>query len=407
MCDTFSFFSALNNEESFFAKNSDRDPGEPQVIEWITDARQNFRSDFLTERLPKYHRQLETLKKVFPVYGHPYAALISRPTWIWGAEMGVNEKGVSIGNEAVFSKEPLIEDGLLGMDILRLALHNAATAREAASMICELLERYGQGGNGSYSGSLKYHNSFLVKDAREVLVIESSGKNWVLKEIEGSASISNCYTIGADFSESSRDFKGIDLKKAVENRFYTFFSEGDLRSRYTAGQIASRDKGVEEVFELLRSHINPGNTLKKGMRSICVHPGTLVKSETTSSMVVHYKGDQLVVWVSSAPNPCVSVFKPVILGQKENAFPQYSSLETSLEYFNRNREVAEYLVKHQKFFNREVRTLRDALQKQLLELIYSGSATKSEAQLLADCTLCYQKEQDYLQSLEALILKLH
>ncbi|THD67389.1 hypothetical protein E7Z59_06925 [Robertkochia marina] len=401
MCDTFTFFSKIEKDESFFAKNSDRDPGEPQIIEITDEVKPHFDNTFFTESLPKYTPQLEALKRLIPKYDHPYKAILSRPTWIWGAEMGVNEKGVCIGNEAVFSKEPLIPDGILGMDILRLALHNGATATEAAEIITSVLESCGQGGNGSYSGSLKYHNSFLIKDFHRAYVIESSGKNWVRKEVKECASISNSYTLRKDYNLASHAFRGTDLKKDLENSFYTFFSKGDFRQDYTHQQIKYLDKGVNEVFGILRSHISADNKMKRGMRSICVHPGIIVKSETTSSMIVHYYKDKIITWVTSSPNPCVSLFKPLVLSNN-NAFHQFRSPERALAYFKTNRSVAEFLVRNKVIFNKEVKSLRDELQAQFLDIIYSDLENKTTEQLVADCSRCFEMEQTYLQQIHTL-----
>lgn len=52
------------------------------------------------------------------------AVILSKPNWMWGAEMGANECGVAIGNEAIWTND---NDGdsdphvkrLLGMDLVR------------------------------------------------------------------------------------------------------------------------------------------------------------------------------------------------------------------------------------------------------------------------------------------------
>ena len=49
--------------------------------------------------------------------------LLSKPAWLWGAEMGANSYGVAIGNEAVWNRlsDPDFDavPRLLGMDLLR------------------------------------------------------------------------------------------------------------------------------------------------------------------------------------------------------------------------------------------------------------------------------------------------
>ena len=46
--------------------------------------------------------------------------MLSRPAWLWGAEMGANEHGVCIANEAINAREPAAEtEALLGMDLVR------------------------------------------------------------------------------------------------------------------------------------------------------------------------------------------------------------------------------------------------------------------------------------------------
>lgn len=57
-----------------------------------------------------------------PQAAHTHAVMLSKPAWLWGAEMGANEHSVAIGNEAVWTKEAGpqdAEEALLGMDLVR------------------------------------------------------------------------------------------------------------------------------------------------------------------------------------------------------------------------------------------------------------------------------------------------
>lgn len=52
-----------------------------------------------------------------------HAIMISKPAWLWGAEMGANEHGVCIANEAISTKEAAAEtEALLGMDLVRYCM---------------------------------------------------------------------------------------------------------------------------------------------------------------------------------------------------------------------------------------------------------------------------------------------
>ena len=95
MCDTVVATSDVTADgETLFGKNSDRDPNEAQGICFIPAA------DHAPDSVVKC-----TYIEV-PQAAHTHAVLLSKPFWMWGAEMGVNEHNLVIGNEAVFTKVP-------------------------------------------------------------------------------------------------------------------------------------------------------------------------------------------------------------------------------------------------------------------------------------------------------------
>jgi len=288
MCDSF---VTITDHGLMFAKNSDRDANESQLLEWSAAAD---------------HEVGDTVSCTWidiPQVAHTHAVLISRPWWMWGAEMGANEHGVVIGNEAVFTKGPKGEKALLGMDLLRLALERATTADDAVAVIVDLLETHGQGGPCSYERpGFSYDNSFLVADPGGAVVLETAGRTWATEVVTGAGrSISNGLSIPS-------------FAKTHSSPNRTWVACASTRRRMTES-MASRARGPADLMEALRSHgttVSPRwSPIHGGLQAPCVHAGGLLaSSQTTASWVSDLRGPDR-HWATATSAPCTSLFKPV------------------------------------------------------------------------------------------------
>lgn len=313
MCDTL---YRKDGDLSWFAKNSDRHPDEPQCL------------CMAPRRAPEPESAVGQVRFGQPDRGLSFA--LSRPSWMAGGEMGLNEAGVSIGNEAVFPrhKDKARRDGTLGMDILRSALGHARSAAEARDFICAFVEAHEQGGNGAYKGNLVYSNSFLVADRNEAYVVETAGRRWAYRKAGAAASISNAYSIASDFdgidARTGAELKvggrsGASFKDLVQDPFYLLFTRGERRQACTLAALSGTPGtpfGFETTLAALRTHDASGRG--RSMSCPCLHEaGFPLKSTTTASLIVEYlapaKQEATLLWFSGTPYPCLSVFAPVIL----------------------------------------------------------------------------------------------
>ncbi len=276
-----------------FAKNSDRDPNEAQFLDWQPRA-----SHPAAARVRCTWIEIGQARET-------HAVLLSRPFWMWGAEIGANEHGVVIGNEAVFTDQRYAKSGLTGMDLLRLALERAASAADAVTVITDLLEQHGQGGGcGHERRGFTYHNSFLVADAAGAYVLETAGKLWTAEKVaSGARSISNGLTI-EPFAHQHSD----RLKTAV--------SACRVRRPLTQ-RGAAAVAGAADLMAILAGHgagaAVPRYSLVNGaMAAPCMHAGGLAaNSQTTASWVAELRADGAAHWVTATAAPCTSLFKPV------------------------------------------------------------------------------------------------
>lgn len=325
MCDTLTVTPTASADAiALFAKNSDREPNEAHEIV-LRPAADHAPGD-----------RVRCTPMEIDQAAHTFAVLLARPFWIWGAEMGVNQHGVTIGNEAVFTKEPYDKSGgLLGMDLLRLGLERGATARAALQVMIDLLAEHGQGGNCGFAHKLYYHNSFLIADPQEAWVWETAGRHWAARQVQGSYAISNAITLDGRFDRASPDLVGnalrrgwcrdaasFDFSRCYSDFLYTRFSASRARcalSTRTLDGQAGRATPLS-LMAALRQHDpdagaqwTPAAALLGS--TICMHagPGPARGSQTTGSLVAHLHPQHPTFFVTGTAAPCTSLFKPLWL----------------------------------------------------------------------------------------------
>ena len=136
--------------------------------------------------------------------------MLSQPTWLWGAEHGVNACHVAIGNEKIWgTADPYsAAPALIGMDLVRLGLERGRNAADAIDVMTWLLESHGQGGVADSSTGEPYWSSFLVVDPSSAWVLETCGQTWAARPVDEAAAISNRLTIRTDWTRASSDVAG-------------------------------------------------------------------------------------------------------------------------------------------------------------------------------------------------------
>ncbi len=308
VCDTL---VTLTDDGVLFAKNSDREPNESQFLDW---------------QPARDHRPGVPLRCTWTTIdqvGHTHGVLLSRPWWIWGAEMGANEHGVVIGNEAVFTTAAEEErPGLIGMDLLRLGLERATDRHGAVEVIVSLLEQHGQGGACSATRpGFRYDNSFLVADTSGATVLETAGRRWATEEVSGTGrSISNGLTIAAFAAAHADRLRGRVAACTVRR------ARTEAAAR--AAAPATGPAAVAALIDALRDH-GPGglprySPLNGALSAPCAHPGGLLTStQTTASWVADLRDgtDGGRHWVTGTSAPCTSLFKPARVGAPADLGP--------------------------------------------------------------------------------------
>lgn len=298
MCDTFiALTDATRDGSVIFGKNSDRPAGEVQdvvVFPAQTGNEQPLRCTYIE----------------IPQVVATASVILSKPRWMWGAEMGANQYGVVIGNEAVWTNQPYRRTGLLGMDLVRLGLERGNTASAALQIIVDLLAQYGQGGNCSSQFDFTYHNSFLIADSTEAWVLETADIYWVAEQVRhGTRSISNGLTIRGQGDLRHPEVVEVAIREgrcadADSFDFAALFAAGLDNTENPASragrvkQLCRRNQGKftrETAQEILKTHAG----------GICMHGDF----ETRGSQVSILSKQGSEHWLIDQPFPCQQQYR--------------------------------------------------------------------------------------------------
>ena len=315
MCDTL---CAPGPAGMVFAKNSDRPPGEAQVA-WPFGRRSSAGC---------------TLRTQYLTIGDAgaYATFLSCPTWLWGAEHGVNEYGVAIGNERVSTTHDAAgaTPALIGMDLVRLGLERARSAEEAVDVMTGLLEACGQGGIADAAHAEAYDSSFLIADPTHAFVLDTAGTDYAAASFPAGTAISNRISLGTGwtrasaglapgedfgrFRDAGEDTRYADVRLAASRRFLDSAAPGGLTPAATAAHLRDHGTGPWGAPGVEGPVHRPPEQIGAdfGGVTVCMHVRGL--SVTAASMIAELPlgiedGAPLRVYVA-AGSPCASIYVP-------------------------------------------------------------------------------------------------
>ncbi|MFW9785855.1 MAG: peptidase C69 [Candidatus Heimdallarchaeota archaeon] len=332
MCDTLiALPDSTMNSNVIFGKNSDRPWNEVQLITYSPRLKHS-----VSDKLDCTYISIPQVSKTL-------AVILSQPWWMWGAEMGANEYGVVIGNEAVYTHEPLRNLGLLGMDLVRLGLERAKNSKEAMETIINLIEEFGQGGGCAYDDpSWIYHNSFIIADPKDAYVLETADKWWIVEKVKSIRSISNNISIRG---KGDIRKKGI-IQHAIENGYCKDDNNFDFAITFSGSPISnklspySREGKSVKLLQDNIGKITPElmmDFLREHQAGICMHGNF----ESTGSQVSALRREKNSIhWFTGTTLPCISIYKPYIFpieGQKYYDPGPYHSINSDWFWYKHSR----------------------------------------------------------------------
>ena len=306
---------ATVNGLTLFGQNCHRTAGEGLVLRRVPG--RAFAPD---ETIKTAHAELPQARRTCTVLG-------AQPPGCWGYQHGINEHQVAAGCGAWRSKLTGHGHGLLGTDLVRLALERAANARQAVSVLTDLIARHGQ---------IAEDHVFLIADPTEAFAVEAAGDAWALQEIGQVRAAGDVAVIRQDWDRIACGLAGRTIERGwwPEDGSKLDFA-GTLCEEPTGRASALRRWGratllleqqnghidaaflrrvLSDHYEETRYEVDPLDTFGP-VTPLCQHATGGATTATVGSFVSALSADPSqvpVLWCAFGP-PCLSVHFPVFL----------------------------------------------------------------------------------------------
>ena len=385
MCDTFvALRDATANGSVLLAKSADTEINEAQHL--LKLPRREYGEGAM----------VRITHMVIPQARVTYEAIIDKSFWLYGGEIGVNEHGVAVGNEAVFSTLPSEKDGVQLIDFLRLTIERCKTRHEAVDLTAELLATYGQGGNCELRGNGHYDGSFIVSDKEGAVVIETAGKEWAAREVKTFGTISNGYTIGSDWDRSSLKANGSkpDFGKVYGDPEKARCVAAHERRRMSHDYLKARvGKITVRTFADLLRYTGEGDYepwVDEFPTRVCMHAAPFENRfwQATGALIADTRGDDVMAWATGTSGNDVSIFKPVFFGvDLPDLGPKPNESYDPKAYWWRHELLHRRAMADYKALMPEIRADFERLEDSFFrdsESVRKG-ASREKAQFVTDC----------------------
>ena len=253
----------------------------------------------------------------------------------WGYLFGINEHHVAAGCSSWRSRCRCSSAGLLGTELVRMALERSHNAGHAVELLTDLIKHHGQ---GRFEGgdSDEADNIFLLADRTEAFAVEAAGQDWATQEIHHARAASDVSVIHQDWyslasgiadrtiadgswsSDGNKlDFTGV-LSDSPTGKASALrrWGRATLLLEQQSGHLdlATLRRILSDHYEGTRFEVDP---LEKTatVTPLCQHCGRGGEDETAVSVVIQLPCDaaaEPIVWTAFGP-PCLSVYFPLML----------------------------------------------------------------------------------------------